>query len=164
MEEIWKDIKDYEGLYQVSNLGNVKRNNHILYKTKRTYYGVILSKNNIKKYKNIHRLVAETFIPNPDNKPQVNHIDGNKLNNNKNNLEWVTISENGKHAYRIGLEKPTKISPVRQYDLNGNFIKEYKSIKQAKKENKRCSKISDCCTGKRKTAGGYVWKYKERND
>lgn len=161
MKEIWKDVKGFEGLYQVSNIGNVRRKKHLLFKTLRNYYGVKLCKNNIKCFKYIHRLVAEAFIPNPDNKPQVNHIDGNKLNNNVNNLEWVTISENGKHAYKIGLEKPTRISPVLQYDLKGNFIKEYVSIKEAKKENKKCSKISACCQGKRKTAGGYVWKYKE---
>ena len=160
-KEIWKDIKGYEGLYQVSNLGNVKRNNHILYKTLRNYLGVKLSKNNIKKFKSIHRLVAETFIPNLENKKQVNHIDGNKLNNCVDNLEWCTASENTKHAFKIGLEKPTKISPVIQYDLNGKKIKEYNSIKEAKEKNKKCSKISDCCSGKRKTAGGYIWKYKE---
>lgn len=108
-------------------------------------------------------MVAETFIPNPNKLPQVNHIDGNKLNNNVDNLEWVTVSQNGKHAYKNGLEKPTKISPVIKFDLYGNFIKKYNSIKEAKRENKKCSKISDCCLGKRKTAGGYIWKYERRS-
>lgn len=160
-KEIWKDVVGYEGLYQVSNLGRIKRKDHILYKTLRNYYGVKLCKNNIKCFKYIHRIVAQAFIPNPENKSQVNHIDGNKLNNCVDNLEWVTRSENTKHAYKIGLEKPTKISPVIQYDLKGNKIKEYESIKEAKKKNKKCSKISDCCSGKRKTAGGYIWKYKK---
>lgn len=162
-KEIWKDIKGYEGLYQVSNMGEVRRvgRNKPLYKSLRNYYGVKLSKNNIKKYFNIHKLVAETFIPNLSNKEQVNHIDGNKLNNNVENLEWVTPSENTKHAYINRLSKPTKISPVLQYDLQGNFIREYSSIKEARENVPNTAQISGVCCGHRKTAGGYIWKYKE---
>lgn len=163
MKEEWKDILGYEGKYEVSNLGNVRnaKTNSILCKSIDRYCGVKLSKNNIKKFKSIHRLVAESFIPNPNNLPQVNHIDGNKLNNCVNNLEWCTRSENMKHAYKFGLEKPTKISPVLQFTIDGSFIKKYQSIKEAQKYNKNCSKIGACCQGMRKTAGGYVWKYKE---
>lgn len=101
MNEIWKDIDGYEGLYQVSNLGRVKSSKHdIILKTysNRGYHQVQLSKNNIKSNKTIHRLVAQAFIPNPDNKPQVNHIDEDKTNNKVSNLEWVTAKENSNHG------------------------------------------------------------------
>ena len=116
--EIWKDIEGYENKYQVSNLGNVKsletwtgdkyiRREKILKNMVygNGYYYVCLSKNGkVKKYK-VNRLVAQAFIPNPDNKPFTNHIDGDKLNNNVDNLEWCTQSENMKHASMIGLRK-----------------------------------------------------------
>ena len=161
IKEIWKDVVGYENLYQVSNFGNVKRKGKTknLCKSKNNYYGVKLCKNNIKKYMSIHRLVASAFIPNPKSLPQVNHIDGNKFNNYVNNLEWVSQSDNEKHAYLLGLTKPTRISPVIKYDLNGNYIEKYNSIQEAKEKNKLCSKISDCCLGNRKTAGGFIWKY-----
>ena len=104
--EIWEDIKGYEGYYQISETGKVLsvRNSFILSPTTSNgYKEVVLSVNHIKGYKLIHRLVAEAFIPNVDNKPEVNHIDGDKLNNNINNLEWVTRVENAKHAGANGL-------------------------------------------------------------
>lgn len=119
IKEEWKDIKNYEGLYQVSNLGNVKSlernksNGKGSVKTKEKiltqditnwgYYRVALYKDGIRKYYKVHRLVAEAFILNPNNKEQVNHIDGNKLNNNVNNLEWNTRIENMNHARINGL-------------------------------------------------------------
>ncbi len=114
MQEIWKDIKNYEGKYQVSNFGNVKSlerydrcnrhiNEKILVPRKHTggYLRVQLSRKDFY----IHRLVAETFIPNPENKLQVNHIDGDKTNNRSNNLEWCTALENNLHAITTGLSK-----------------------------------------------------------
>ena len=113
MKEVWKDVVGHKGKYQVSNLGRVKslsrkiKCDHNAYRTikerilkqsKNNYCLVHLgqkSQNNT-----VHRLVAQAFIPNPENKRQVNHIDGNKLNNNITNLEWVTASENAKHAYK----------------------------------------------------------------
>lgn len=120
-EEIWKDIKDYEGLYQVSNLGRVKRVEHKrcdrnqLYKEKLIklqtykcgYLYVGLWKNSKRKHHRVHRLVAEAFMPNPNNYPVINHIDSNIKNNNVNNLEWCTQSHNIKESFRLG----RKISP-----------------------------------------------------
>ena len=113
MEEIWKPIKGYEGLYEVSNLGRVKslkrwhhpRENILKNKfTTDGYYETALLKNGKYKYIRTHRIVAQTFIPNEMNKKEVNHKDGNKLNNCVDNLEWVTSSENQKHAYNLGLQ------------------------------------------------------------
>ena len=117
MKEIWKDIKGYEGMYQVSNLGRVrslkyrdKKGIHILKEyTNKNGYKVIDLYFKGKKTCNIHRLVAKAFIPNPNNLPQVNHMDGNKTNNNINNLEWCSIKDNAIHAYKIGLYKSKKI-------------------------------------------------------
>lgn len=125
LNEIWKPIKDYEGLYEVSNLGRVKAlarkkncnkgygtiEEHIMKQTSANsdYCRVPLTnKEHIKKYYLVHRLVATAFIPNLDNLPQVNHIDGNKLNNVADNLEWCTREDNIKHAYKIGLNPSRK--------------------------------------------------------
>lgn len=116
MNEIWKDVKGYEGLYQISNLGRIKslkrqvgfieRDEKILKpRLIRSYLVAHLFKNNVAKNVLIHRMVAEMFIENPENKPCVNHIDGNKQNNKVENLEWVTHSENDLHAYKLGLRK-----------------------------------------------------------
>ena len=108
--EIWKDIEGFEGKYQISNKGNVRNNTKLMVpqKTKFGYLKIRLSKNNIAKGYFMHRLVAKSFISNPNNKPQVNHKNGDKLNNTADNLEWMTQAENNKHAYDAGL-KPNKI-------------------------------------------------------
>lgn len=113
--EIWKDIRDYEGIYKISNLGNIKSlpREHVKGKllnparNNRGYLRVALSVKGRVRYDSVHRLVAETFIPNPKNLPEVNHIDGNKLNNKVENLEWTTKSQNQIHAYKTGLRKTT---------------------------------------------------------
>lgn len=173
MKEIWKDIKGYEGLYQISNLGRVKslgnKSNHtmpIIMKqaTIKNYKCISLRKNSSKIFK-VHRLVAETFIPNPRNKPQVNHIDGNKENNNMDNLEWCTPSENAKHAYKSGLNKPKKgiennrSTTVVKIDLlTGEELETYYSLREAeRKTNIQHNDISKCCKGIYKQAGGYKW-------
>lgn len=168
IEEIWKDIKGYEEFYQISNLGNVRSlpRNGTINKSRilkpnnvKNYLQVSLQKHGKTKYQKVHRIVAETFIPNPNNYPQVNHIDGNKHNNRVDNLEWVTSSENQLHSYYT---LKNNIKPVLQYDRNGNFIKEWINPAKAGDTLKIVRQnIYDCCNGKRKTAGNYIWKYKE---
>lgn len=102
IDEEWKDIEGYEGLYQVSNLGRVYscKSDRILKPSGDKYLHVALCTNNKPKTTLLHRLVAEAFISNPENKPQVNHIDGDKMNNMVDNLEWTTAQENINHAYK----------------------------------------------------------------
>lgn len=107
----WKDIEGFEDNYMVSENGEIysKKRDIVMKRRQGNYYqNVSLSLNNKGYTRTIHRLVAQAFIPNPLNKPEVNHIDGNKLNNNVCNLEWVTSSENSQHAVDTGLQKPTK--------------------------------------------------------
>lgn len=169
MQEIWKDIKGYEGLYQISNLGRVKSLNaygHNLEKIMNCpkhhsgYLITIFCTNNKKKTFNVHRLVAETFIPNPNKLPQVNHKDENKLNNCVDNLEWCTRQYNCNYGTRKDrIANHTRVK-VNQYDLSGKFIKTWNSITEiCQKLNCSSSGIVNCCKGKYKTCNGYIWKY-----
>jgi len=133
MKEIWKEIPNTKGYYKVSNFGNVYsvRRNKIIAKNvhRNGYVSAWLGVDDKIMTKPVHRLVAEAFIPNPQNKTQVNHIDGNKQNNRVDNLEWVTQSENMKHAQRIGLQKHTNSTCKHQlyYDdvcMTFNTLKE----------------------------------------
>ena len=195
MKEEWRDIEGYEGYYQVSNFGRVKSLDRIQtqkrgnkyynrkyksqiiksYLTHKGYCAIGVTKNNKHKNFAVHRLVAKAFIPNPKNKPQVNHIDGNKENNRVDNLEWNTGSENLKHAYKNKLKLCTKKhretakyqckknfnKKVLQYNLNGNFIKEWNSITDASNfYNISISSITQCCQGILKSSYKYIWKYK----
>lgn len=107
----------------------------------------------------VHRLLAEAFIPNPENKPLVNHKDGNKLNNNLDNLEWCTYRENTQHASDTGLISHSKNwKSVVQYDLNGVELKRFSSVKEAKKET-GCMGIGSVISGKRNMSSNYIWRY-----
>lgn len=107
--EIWKDIPGYEGYYIVSSLGRVysvkKKLLKVPWLTQRGYHEIALYRNTDRKVWKVHRIVAVAFIPNPNHKPQVNHLDGNKINNRLDNLEWVTAKENVIHAFATGLMK-----------------------------------------------------------
>ena len=175
MKEIWKDIQEYEGLYQVSNLGRIKsfprpgtrtKKIRILKQTigKHGYYCVVLYKNGKPKTKIVHRIVAETFINNKNNYNIVNHKDENSLNNNVSNLEWCSQKYNINYGTGNKRRSDTEKIQINQYDLKGNLIKEWKGIIDASKKLKISNgNIVNCCKGKRKTAGGYKWNYKEVN-
>ena len=159
--EVWKDIKGYEGLYQVSDMGRVRSKNGVLHLNTNTYgyKHITLSKGDVQKTVVVHRLVADAFIDNPHNKPQINHIDGNKENNAVVNLEWVTQGENNRHAIRASLRKVKKILLV---DAEGKAIREFNNrmeINEYLGRNVYQDLITRCCNGQRKTAYGYVWRY-----
>ena len=167
-EEIWKDVP-FDSNYKVSNYGRIfsKRTNKILKGelTEKGYIRVALTEH--KRYL-VHCIVARTFIPNPENKPQVNHIDGNKQNNYVDNLEWCTQSENMRHALKTGLRIMPKGKDVYnarviyQYDKNNNLIKRWECMSTASQTLKISQgDMARVCKGERKTCGGYIWKYKE---
>jgi len=162
--EIWKEInienEDTTGYY-ISSLGRFKNKKGIIMKDYKPHHsGYIYLRVNIKKYA-LHRLVALAFIENLENKPFVNHIDGNKLNNKAENLEWLTCCENNLHAHKIGLNKGHKREII-QYDLELNEIEKFNTIKEAsKKISISLSCIKDVLKGKQKSSKGYIFKYLE---
>lgn len=162
--EIWMPIDGYPS-HEVSNKGRVrnKKSNRLLKTYIRSQYKTVSIRkpnNKIAETLRVHRLVAMAFISNPNQYPHVNHIDGDKMNNNVENLEWCTPSMNIKHAFRIGLKKPIdhpNKRPVMQIDKNGNVVSEYPSIAEAFRQT-GIRHISDVARSQ-KTAGGYYWKY-----
>lgn len=192
MKEIFKNIDGYKGKYKISNLGNVKslKKDILVYKNSVQKYKYLRKEKILKQVKtktgylqvnlsngikftcyHTHRLVAKAFIKNTFNKPQVNHIDGNKTNNIVSNLEWVTASENSKHSYKIGLsnawhkKNSGKNTPtakaILQLDLNGNLIKEWEcGLDAVRKIGCNSSGISRCCHGIIKKHYGYKWQFK----
>lgn len=153
-EEIWKDIDGFEGLYEVSTKGRVRNK-----KTNRIFIG----KNNSAGYRavtlkgndyNIHRLVALAFIPNPQNLPQVDHVDENKGNNDVSNLRWVTSSENVRHSiYK-------QCCKIKQIDKDGNLINIWDSCHQIERElGYQRGNIIGACKGRQQYSHGFKWEY-----
>ncbi|MGJ7024974.1 NUMOD4 domain-containing protein [Petrimonas sulfuriphila] len=185
MKEIWKDIVGFENMYQISNYGNVKSLERIVpfgrsyrtikerivnkYDNGKGYLYVKLYKKHKETDKYVHRLVAESFLINPNEYPQVNHIDENKQNNMVENLEWCSVSYNIKYANGMNKRLTTRIKngaktaerPVLQFSLNGDFIKEFKSAYQANRElNIHEPNIRESIKRKNGTCGGFRWVYK----
>ena len=161
MIEEWRDIEGYEGLYQVSSLGNVRSQRRKttkggllkIAKNPCGYSFVNLCKNGKASLKRIHRLVAEAFVPNPNGYSDVNHIDGNKENNKASNLEWVTRSANINHAYKTGLRSEQKRI------LRSDGIVFESESDAAKASGTYQPNVYKVCSGKRKTANGYGFSY-----
>lgn len=171
MKEIWKDIKNYEGLYQISNLGKIKtlgNNKTKKEKIKSTrndkkgYEKVDLCKNGQIRTFFVHRLVAQAFISNVKNLKEINHKDENPKNNVVTNLEWCDRSYNINYGSRnkkvSEAQKGHNGKVIKQIDINGKIIKIWQSMSQASKELKiNVGNISNCCKNKKITAGGYKW-------
>lgn len=167
-KEIWLPVVGYEELYKVSSLGRVYSNyyNKIMRPTKCSgYLAVILRKDKIPKLKQVHRLVAEAFVENPEVKSEVNHKDGNKTNNHVDNLEWATRSENQRHAIKTGLRRVGGQLPFSKsvdcFDMDGNFVKTYSCIQSVEKDGYNNAHVVQCCKGKLKQHKGRLWKYHE---
>lgn len=190
--EVWKDIKDYEGLYQVSDMGRVKilakswysgKSNlvkHVgkekikaLRKVPKGYVFTTLHKNGVSESCFIHRLVAEAFLPNPNNLPEVNHLFGIKDDNRVTELEWCTHSGNVLHAFRTGLKQASEYikkpkfltengnaKKVIQLTISGEPIKEWDCVKLAADTLKiKQGNIANCARGRQHTAHGFKWEY-----
>lgn len=180
MKEIWKDIKGYEGLYMVSNLGRIKSIDRTViqqgreqkysgriiqpYVNNSGYLMVSISRGNNKKRFTVHYLVASAFIPNPHNFPQINHINENKLDNNVSNLEWCSIKYNinyGTCTYRRAIKMGKGVA---RYKKDGQLVDMYYSIHEAcRKTGIARASISSCLKGRMITAGNCFWKIIEEN-
>jgi hypothetical protein len=169
----WKfgnQLMTMNGLYEVSNLGNIKslikphiKSEKILkpFKNENGYEIITLTKNKETKSYRVHRLVALAFLENEENYPCINHKDENRSNNNVDNLEWCTYSYNNNYGNRISKYCKKRYKKVNQYRLNGEFIKEWDSIKQISEKLKISSSgVIACCKNRFKQFKGYIWKYK----
>lgn len=186
-KEIWRPVVDYEGFYEVSSIGRVKSLSRLVTQKSgqkymigerilhpgiqnKGYEFVCLCRNGITKLKLVHQLVGVAFIPNPNNKPFIDHINGNRRDNRVENLRWCTAKENSnfelarKHASDAILGKTGILCPnsksVSQYTIDGKYIRTFGSGCEAEREiGIAHGRISLVCRGKRKTTGGYIWKY-----
>lgn len=181
MDEVWKDVAGFEGLYQVSNMGRVRSvdryvphkrfgqkfcKGHMMatHVTNSGYLSVNLCRGNKYTSYDVHRLVAIAFLGvHAVDGLEVNHIDEDKRNNKVDNLEWVTKSQNNRHGTKAERQAEKVRKVVLQYDVEGNFLKEWSSATEAEQaiSGKFTGAISHCCKGKSKTAFGFVWRFKE---
>lgn len=168
MEEVWKDIEGYEGLYEISNLGNVKSlvNHNGVSREKilnptivKGYKKVNLYKNKTSKIYAVHRLVAQAFLPNPHKLPCINHKDENKQNNVVINLEWCTNKYNTNYGTCIERRAKSKSKKVYQYSKDGVLISVWESTKECQRNGYDQGNVASCCIGKRKSHRGYIWSY-----
>ena len=172
MREIWKDINGYEGFYQISNYGRIRSFKKIDNKwfylkpwVQNSGYEVVsLAKNTVHQKYLVHRLVAENFIPNPDNLPCVNHKDENKLNNHSDNLEWCSYEYNNNYGTARIRMAQKEGRRVKQLTIHGHWIATYMSIRVASNiTNTPHTSIRDCCNGKTTQAHGFKWEYDDQD-
>lgn len=163
--EQWKVII-YNGIttnYSVSSFGEVKNNKtnrKLKLQNQNGYLHCTISVEGAAKRCRVHRLVAQAFIPNKDNRPYVNHIDGNRTHNSVDNLEWVTAQENAQHSVEQGLRQKGRNRAVIQYTMDGERLLTFQSITEAAKEtNSKATKITLCCQRKRRSTNDYQWRY-----
>lgn len=187
--ENWKSITGFEGLYKISTKGRVKSLSRKVYNQNGPYQirerilkttlndGYVyckLYKEAVQHTIRVHRLVAKAFMPNPENKPRVNHLNSVRNDNRIENLEWATISEDLKHAYKYGNKVSNFVNKGKfgddhpmsvaryQYRLNGEFVARYGSSGEAERMTGISYKsIMEACSGRNKTAGGYIWQYED---
>lgn len=178
MSEIWRSIFGYNGHYEISNFGRVKslknyRNPSCLGVvikpnfTKHGYYRINLTKNNVATKFLVHRLVAEAFIPNPNNLPYINHKDCDKLNNYVENLEWIDARGNTIHAFDNGRfshvdfrENNRKtMKKVGQFSKNGVLLKKFECINDVEEDGFNNKAVRNCLNGWSNSSSGYIWKY-----
>lgn len=177
MKEIWKDVVGFEGLYQISNLGRVKSfrkplklncpDEYILknYVANHGYVQVTLYAKNKREKRLVHRMVAEAFIPNPNNFPQVNHKDENIMNNCVDNLEWCTARYNNEFGTAQLRMSITKGRMIDQFLPTGEFIARYSSLSVASKiTGHSIAQIKHSCYGNAIKGGNYVWKYVDEHE
>lgn len=165
--EQWKEISGYEGLYEVSDMGNVRSlkfgKEKILkpWKSGMGYLKVDLCKDGQCKSITVHRLIAEAFIPNPQGLETVNHKDEDKTNNVASNLEWMSQKDNLNYGTRTKRAAEAHSKPVQMFDKStGELLATFPSLREAERVTGiNQSNISQCCLGKYKSAGGYIWKY-----